>query len=96
MEGKWMGDEDDIIRLGGSDEVLRFIQERSDDIDKAVILRGQIVTFRDKEGVETRYEAGLVLFLCDESTYLVHPQDTVKVLEDGIFERMRIKTEIQG
>ena len=79
--------------FGSSEAVLRFIQERSEDIEKAVIPQFPTIVLSDGGEPEER-EAGLVLHMLDGYMTILHPKDAELVLNDGILTRMRIKIEL--
>jgi hypothetical protein len=83
-------------RFHNSDEVLRFVQERSDDIEKVVIPQHPFISvFDPKNPVEaTEVPAGMVLHLIGDDFRIIHPKDAELILNDGILNRMRIKIEL--
>ena len=81
-------------KFASSEELLAFIKEKSDDIDRVVIpqmselqisYRGMPVTKTDK--------VGMILHMIDHMSVLV-PSDAEMVLNDGILNRMNIKIEL--
>ena len=86
----------DEQRFESSDELLRFIQEKTDDIEKAVIPQHPIISIFDpKNPAEfTEVPAGMVLHLIGGRLKIIHPADAQLILNDGILNRMRIKIEL--
>ena len=87
-----MGDVTDL-EFGGSEGVLRYIQEKSDDIEAVVIPQfhvGHIPATGNSPGVDIE-DVGLVLHMVNGNQQLVQKQDAEVVLNDGILNRMRIK-----
>lgn len=77
---------------GGTCELLRYIQERSDDIEKIVIPQYPCITF---PASGEQVEAGLVIHLIGGDLKIIpNKQDAEAVLNDGILHRMRIRIEL--
>lgn len=76
-------------------ELMRFIQEKSDDIEKAVIPQMHEVAFThpDRPG-GVLIKAGMILHMISGTTQIVHPEDAEMVLNDGILNRMKIRIEL--
>jgi hypothetical protein len=90
-----MSDDSGLVDFGGTEGVLRYIQERSDDIEKVIIPRSGFVTLRDREtGQETHYEAGMVFHLVSGRYEMATSRDSLAILQDGILKRMNIPVEI--
>ena len=77
---------------GGTPELLRYIQERSDDIEKVVIPQHPYIVMRPSG---EQVEAGLVIHLIgDDMKIIPNKQDAEAVLNDGILNRMKIRIEL--
>ena len=77
---------------GGTEGLLKYIKERTDDIQKAVIPQHLSIVFQPNG---ERVEAAMVLHLISGETLIVRDTaDTEAVLNDGILNRMKIKIEI--
>jgi hypothetical protein len=83
-------------RFSSSEELLRFVQERTDDIEKAVIPQHPFISVYDpkKPTAVTEVPAGMVLHLIGNDFRVIHPSDAELILNDGILNRMRIKIEL--
>jgi hypothetical protein len=82
---------------GGTAELLRYLQEKSDDIEKVVIPQHPFITVYDRNNRQQaeRVEAGLVVhWLNGKWTIVPNQQDAEAVLNDGILNRMKIKIEL--
>jgi hypothetical protein len=88
-----MLEEDDF---GSSESVLRDIQERSDDIEKAVIPQSSVITVYDPNNHldAEEVEAGMFRHMVEGNLKIVHPKDAELILNDGILNRMKIKIEL--
>ena len=80
--------------FGSSEEALRYIQEKSEDIEKAVIPQMPSVVLSGPDARSTEVEAGLILHMINGHKKIVHPFDAELVLNDDILNRMRIKIEL--
>ena len=77
---------------GGTPELVRYIQERSDDIEKVVIPQHPCIAF---PATGEQVEAGLVIHLIGGDLKIIpNKQDAEAVLNDGILQRMRIRIEL--
>lgn len=89
-----MADMPEEHNLGSTEALVRYVQERSDDIEKAVLYPpGGVIT---NNGVVVRgpfVQFALVLHLADR-TQAVFGNDVEAVLNDGILNRMRIRIEL--
>ena len=80
--------------FGSTENVVRYIQERSDDIERAEIPQVPTIWWVMPDGERLEIEAGLVLRLSSGRMQVLHPQDAMAVLNDGILTRMRIPIEL--
>jgi len=77
---------------GGTEGLLKYIQERTDDIEKAVIPQHLTIVFQP--GNE-QVQAAMVLHLISGETLIVRDkEDAEAVLNDGILNRMKIRIEL--
>jgi hypothetical protein len=80
---------------GSSERFLKEIQERSDDIEKIVLLPpGLIGTAGVRVDPPTEGISLLIRFLDGTGQRAIHPDDVEIILNDGILNRMRIKIEV--
>ena len=81
--------------LGGTTQLLRYFQERSDDITKVVIPQHPYIELAGKSGERTNVEAGLIIHLLNGDLKIVpNRQDAEAILNDGILTRMKIRIEL--
>ena len=81
-----------VWNAGGTEGLLQYIRERTDDIEKAVIPQHLSVVFHPGE---EEVEAALVLHLISGETLIVQEKaDAEAVLNDGILNRMKIRIEL--
>jgi hypothetical protein len=80
--------------FGAIENVLRFIQERSDDIERVVI--PQTASIRDKKTGEVIPDVGLIVWWTDGTKSLVFREAAELVLNDGILNRMKIRIELRS
>lgn len=77
---------------GGTAGLLKYIRERTDDIEKAVIPQHLSIVFHPSEEA---VQAALVFHLMSGETLIVREkEDAEAVLNDGILNRMKIKIEL--
>lgn len=77
---------------GGTPELLKYIQERSDDIEKVVIPQHPFIAF---PATGEQVEAGLVIHLIGGDLKIIpNRQDAEAILNDGILHRMKIRIEL--
>lgn len=80
--------------FGSSSALLKEIQERSDDIEKAVILPPGYSLSRDGKQTSKPFPTFLLmLFFVNGDRKIMHGDDGEMVLNDGILNRMRIRIE---
>lgn len=72
-------------------ELLRELQERSDDIDSVTIQVANGVYMKGPQGQQTYSKnAGAFIRMCDGTSRLIHRDDAAELLNDGILNRMKI------
>jgi hypothetical protein len=84
--------------FGDSQGVLRYIQEKSDDIEKVVIPLypfGQLFDNGVPTGEFLR-DIGLVVHCVQGNQILIDRADAEVILNDGILNRMKIKIEFKS
>jgi len=81
----------DVSNYGSSDELIRHIKERADDIDAIWIVFDNAIQSTDLSGNVTiiRDIAGVVQY-CDGSTSMIHAVDTELMLNDEGIRKLRI------
>jgi hypothetical protein len=93
--------EEGVRDFGNSESLLRFVQEKSDDITKAVIHCTDLLRMTLPDGrvigpISTK-NIGMVLYMIGdqgEQPVLVGKPDATVILNDGILNRMRIKIDV--
>lgn len=77
-----------------NENLLRYIEERQDDIEKAVIPQTPNVTVVTPHGKRLELpDVGLVLQLTGQALRAIHYVDAEILLNDGILNRMNIPIE---
>jgi hypothetical protein len=79
--------------FGSSEEALRYIKEKSDDIVEAVIPQSPTIVVREGNA-RTEIVIGMVLYMVNGHKKIVHPVDAELVLNDGILNRMHIPIKL--
>ena len=81
--------------FGSSEALLKDIQERADDLEKAVIPCGPTQYLMDRGQVQSiQRDVGMILYFCNGERFILCRKDAELALNDGIFTRMRIKVEL--
>jgi hypothetical protein len=80
--------------FGSSENLLVFIKEKSEDIEKAVIPQFLGLTIKKAGTPIGNYEVGMILHMIDGTRKLLTPEDAEIVLNDGILARMKIRIEL--
>ncbi len=87
-----MDDQPKNKQFASSEELLRFLRERCDDIDSVVIPVQEGVTQLGPEGQRnTITGVGAIIRLCDGSLNTIHRHDAEMLINDGVLQRLRIK-----
>ena len=87
-----MSDAPEMESFGSSAELLKFCQERSEDIERVEILSpGTVVTYKGQP-VAPLPDFSLMVHMMDKRR-LVNREFAEILLNDGILNRMRIKVE---
>ncbi|MDB5344243.1 MAG: hypothetical protein JWP89_2620 [Schlesneria sp.] len=80
--------------FGGSEQLLAFIKERSDDIEKVVIPQmANLAITRSGIPVAETDKVGMIIHMISHR-FLIVPSDAELLLNDGILNRMNIKIEL--
>lgn len=81
--------------FGGSEALLRFIQERSEDIEKVVICPpGYSLSYMGKQMSQPFPHFTMMLFFLSGERKIMHGDDAELLLNNGILSRMKIKIEL--
>jgi hypothetical protein len=87
----------EFMDFGSSENLLRYVQEKSDDWERAVIYCTDWVQMTFPNGAATgrlpTKNLGMVLYTSDRPVLLTKT-DAAVVLNDGILNRMKIRIEI--
>lgn len=86
-------DGSELKHFGDSASVLRYVQERSEDIEKAVIPQFPTLDITHAGRSEMVVPVGIVLHLVSGAMEMLTPVDALLVLNDGILNRMKIPIE---
>lgn len=86
----------EAFNFGSIEEVLRYIQERSDDIEKVQIPQMPTVSITHPKNPhhEIRLAAGMIVRMVSGSFEVLSKDQAELVLNDGILTRMKIKIEL--
>jgi hypothetical protein len=79
--------------FGSVENVLRFIQERSDDIERVVI--PQAASLQDSQTGKVIPNVGLIIWWVDRKKSFIFHEAAELVLNDGILNRMQIRIELR-
>jgi hypothetical protein len=88
-----MPDESRVTNFGSSEKLLAFIKERSDDIEKVVILPPGTWVMEGARHVETLQEFQMMLCLVNNQRKVIGQTDAELLLNDGLLTRMNIHIE---
>lgn len=89
-----MAEQEGFRDLGGSDGVLRYFKEKSDDIEKVVIPQmPEIDVTRDGQFLRRYDNVGMMVYSLGGRFFLT-VEDAEMLLNDGILSRMRIRIEL--
>jgi hypothetical protein len=86
-----------VMNFGSSEKLLRFVQEKSDDIEKAVVYchdRIEITLPGRMPQVCPTANIGMILYFPTSGPIAITKGDAALVLNDGILNRMGIRIEI--
>jgi len=84
--------------FNSSDELLKYLRDKVDDIDSVVIpINPAPMQITDAQGRPRRTMRGVgaQIRLCDGRFLLVHPQDAEMLINDGILQRLKIKCQLK-
>lgn len=87
-----------IWNAGGSEGLLRFFQEKSDDIECVYVGNGQPFNMVDPTtGVSDPVDGYMLVLLCNGEYFCVATKgDAELILNDGILTRMKIRIELNS
>jgi hypothetical protein len=91
-----MDDVPNIEDFGSSEALLKRIQERSDDIEKAMIIppRWYRATTEGKQMSAPLPHFAMILCFINGDRKMIKGADVEMVLNDGILNRMKIRIEL--
>lgn len=82
----------ELWNAGSTSELVKHIQEQSDDIEKVVIPQHPYIVMQP---TGEQVEAGLVIHLISGRLKIIpNKEDAEAVLNDGILNRMKIRIEL--
>lgn len=79
------------ICFGSTEAVVNYVKERSDDLEKVVVPQSPELDISDSTGRTTRRPVGMILHFIGDRQQHLHPVDAERLLNDGIFNRMKIR-----
>lgn len=83
------------IRFDSSEALLRYLREKSDDVDRLTIAVPEGIQFSAPNGDKLiRRNAAAVLALCSGTQLVLHRDDLEKLLNDGLLNRMKIPVNV--
>lgn len=89
-----MSDDYQMDKYESSGELLRVIQERSDDIERAIVTPPGFV-MENPDGRKVRFPAFTLIFKTVSGQQLVVGKDDAEVvLNDGILTRMKVPIQL--
>lgn len=89
-----MADEIEDLDFGSTENAIRYIKEKSDDIQKAIIPQSKETNIYTAGKLHMTYRhVGLVLLMMTGHQHVMGRKDAEAVLNDGILARMRIPIE---
>jgi hypothetical protein len=92
-----MSDEFLIHDFGGSAELLRHFQEKSEDIEKAVIPQvSPLGLSYMNQHVSNVPGVGMILYMIDGDRQMISREDAEILLNDGILSRMKVRIELKA
>jgi hypothetical protein len=92
-----MADVPYIESHGDSAALLRFFQERSDDIEKVVLYPpGSVLTFKGQPQSAPSSTFSLLVHFLSDDRRLIFGGDVELLLNDGIFSRMKIPIKLSS
>jgi hypothetical protein len=90
-----MADMPEINNLGTTEALVKYVQERSDDIEKAVLFPPGMTLAQNGVRVMGPFDQfALVFHLTNGRSQAIFGGDVEAVLNDGILYRMRIRIEL--
>lgn len=90
-----MNDEFETTRFATAAELLRALQERSDDFERVTIAVPNELLLTGPQG-QRQVAANVCgsVALCDGRTLLIHREDLELLLNDGILSRLKIPVSL--
>lgn len=85
-----------VLKFTTPGELLRYVQERSDDLEKVVIPQFHPFHLVDPTGktVAIWEGVGMVLYFALGGRKVLNREDAERVLNDGILHRMKVRIEL--
>ena len=91
-----MADDFGMKDFGSSEKLLDYIKEKSDDVEKVVIVgKGAVLAYCGVPQAEFTETKMMFVFVGGER-FFIGKEDAEIVLNDGILNRMKIKIEFFG
>jgi hypothetical protein len=78
-------------RFSSSDELLKFLREQVDDIDRVVIPVQEAVEVRKQTETQVVSNVGAVVKLCSGNSFFLTREDAAMLINDGVLQRLKIK-----
>ena len=80
--------------FGGAEALVRYVQERSGELERVVIPTSPSVLHHRGEPVANMSTAGMLLCYAGGGRELLSKADAEALLNDGVLNRMRIRIEL--
>ncbi len=88
-----MTDRPEFTDFGSSEKLLEYFKEKSDDIEKVIIVPpGTQITY-EREPVTTLREFQMMICLINDQRKMIGQKDAELLLNDGILSRMKLRIE---
>lgn len=78
-------------RFSSSEELMKYLRERVDDIDSVVIPVQEEVQVTGPGWSERWRNIGAIIKMCDGTKRGISRDDAATLINDGVLQRMRIK-----
>jgi hypothetical protein len=82
-------------RFRSSADLLKRLQEGSDDFDSVTIMVSNDMPMQNAEGrVEVAADCCSMIHTCNGGSFLIHREELEALLNDGILQRMKIPIKL--
>ena len=92
-----MADQPENYQFNSPDELLKYLKEKSDDIDRLTVPVKADILFTGPEGQQiVDRNVGAILNLCDGRSIVIAPETANALLNDGILNRLGIEIKLDN